>query len=84
MGNKDEAEKAVRAMLDLSKRRFISEHDFAVANSGWNPEETLEWLEKAYQGRTGLLVYARVDSVWDDVRPDPRFQDLVKRIGVPQ
>jgi TolB-like protein/Tfp pilus assembly protein PilF len=84
MGNTEEAWKVVRAMEDLSKRRFISEYDFAVANSGWNKEETLRWLEKAYQGRTGLLVYARVDSVWDDLRPDPQFQDLVRRIGIPQ
>jgi tetratricopeptide (TPR) repeat protein len=84
MGNRDEAQKVVGAMLDLSQRRFISEYDFAVAYSGWNPEETLRWLEKAYEGRTGLMVYARVDSVWDDLRPDPRFQELIKRIGIPQ
>jgi eukaryotic-like serine/threonine-protein kinase len=84
MGNKDEAQKVVAAMEDLSKRRFISEYDFAVAHSGWDKEGTLRWLEKAYQGRVGLLVYAKVDSVWDDLRSDPRFQDVVKRIGIPQ
>jgi tetratricopeptide (TPR) repeat protein len=83
-GNTGEAQKVVRAMEDISKRRFISEYDFAVAHSGWKNEETLRWLEKAYESRTGLLVYARVDSVWDDLRPDPRFQDLVKKIGIPQ
>jgi serine/threonine-protein kinase len=83
-GNRSEAEKVVRAMEDLSKRRFISEHDFAVGHAGWDKEGTLRWLERAYEGRTGLLVYLNVDSVWDDLRPDPRFQDLVKRIGIPQ
>ena len=83
-GNKEEAQRVVRMMEDLSKRRFISEYDFAVANSGWNREETLRWLEKAYEGHTGLLVYARVDSVFDDLRSDPRFQDLVARIGIPR
>jgi hypothetical protein len=84
MGNRDEAEKAVRAMEDLSKRRFISENDFAVAHSGWDKEGTIRWLEKAYQGRTGLLVYAGVDSVWDDLRAEPRFQEVVKKIGAPR
>lgn len=84
MGNRQEALQAVRAMEGLAKRRFISEYDFAVANSGWNREDTLRWLEKAYEGRTGLLVYARVDSVFDDLRSDPRFQDLIARIGIPQ
>jgi hypothetical protein len=40
MGNTDEAQKAVGAMRDFSKRRFISEYDFAAACSGWNKEET--------------------------------------------
>jgi eukaryotic-like serine/threonine-protein kinase len=84
MGRRDEAERVVRAMEELSKRRFISEYDFAVAHSGWDEIGTLRWLEKAYEGRVGLLVYAGVDSVWDALRADPRFQDIVKRIGVPQ
>jgi tetratricopeptide (TPR) repeat protein len=84
MGSTEEARAAIRAMEDLSKRRFISEYDFAVANSGWNREDTLRWLEKAYEGRAGLLVYARVDSLFDDLRSDPRFQGLVARVGIPQ
>jgi hypothetical protein len=69
-------------MADLSKRRFISEYDFALANSGWNHDATIRWLEKAYEGRVGLLVYAGVDSVWDGLRGQARFQDLLRRIGV--
>jgi tetratricopeptide (TPR) repeat protein len=83
-GNTDEAQKAVQAMEDLSKRRFISEYDFAVARSGWDKEGTLRWLEKAYEGRTGLLVYANVDSVWDDLRSEPRFQEIVRQVGIPR
>jgi serine/threonine-protein kinase len=83
MGNKDEARKVLQQMRELSKRRFISEYDFAVANSGWNPEESLAWLEKAYKGRVGLLVYLKVDAAFDDLRSDPRFQDLIRRIRIP-
>jgi hypothetical protein len=83
MGNKAEAQKVLDHFRDVSKRRFISEYDFAVANSGWNPEEALAWLEKGYQNRAGLLVYLRVDSSFDGLRSDPRFQDLVRRIGIP-
>jgi serine/threonine-protein kinase len=84
MGNTEEARKVVGAMEDLAKRRFISEYDFAVAYSGWDKDGALRWLQKAYAGRVGLLVYARVDSVWDDLRSDKRFQDVVRRIGIPQ
>ena len=83
MGNKDEAREVLQQMQELLKRRFISEYDFAVANSGWNPEESLAWLEKAYKGRVGLLVYLKVDAAFDDLRSDPRFQDLIRRVRIP-
>jgi TolB-like protein/Tfp pilus assembly protein PilF len=82
-GNRPEAENVVRTLHDLATRRFVSEWEFAVANSGWNREESLAWLEKAYQGRVGMLVYLKVDSVFDDLRSDPRFQDLIRRVGIP-
>jgi serine/threonine protein kinase/tetratricopeptide (TPR) repeat protein len=83
MKNRAAAEKAMTAMKELAKKRFISEHDFALAYSGWNREESLQWFEKAYEGRAGLLVYANVDAVWDDLRSEPRFREIVKRIGIP-
>ncbi len=82
-GNKAEAQKVLHHFRELAKRRFISEYDFAVANSGWNPEESLAWLEKCYRNRAGLIVYLRMDSAFDGLRSDPRFQDLVRRIGIP-
>jgi tetratricopeptide (TPR) repeat protein len=82
-GNKAEAQKILDNFREVSKRRFISEYDYAVANSGWNPEESLAWLEKGYKNRAGLLVYLRVDSAFDDLRTNPRFQEIVRRIGIP-
>lgn len=83
MGKKDEARKVLAQMLELSKRRFVSENDFAEAYSGWDSEESLAWLEKAYTGRVGLLVYLKVDGAFDDLRSDPRFQDLLRRLNIP-
>ena len=36
-----------------------------------------EWLEKAYQERDGLLIFLKVDYIWDSLRDDPRFHDLL-------
>ncbi|HKA36227.1 MAG TPA: protein kinase [Thermoanaerobaculia bacterium] len=83
MGNVDEARKVVGQMHELAKRRFISEYDFAAAYSSWDPENCLAWLEKAYDGRVGLLVYLNVDSIFDDLRSNPRFQSLVRRLNIP-
>ena len=37
-GDKAEAQKVLDHFREVSKRRFISEYDYAIANSGWNPE----------------------------------------------
>ncbi len=45
--------------------------------------KTMEWLEKAYNRRAGYLVMINFDSSFDEIRSDPRFQALVKKIGFP-
>ena len=41
-----------------------------------------EWLNKAYEERNPLLVYAKVMPYCDNLRPDPRFASLLKRLGL--
>jgi TolB-like protein/Tfp pilus assembly protein PilF len=82
-GRKDEAEKALATLTELSKKRFVSEYEFAAATSGWKPEDCLSWLEKGYEGRVGMLVYLKADAVFDGLRKDPRFQEVVRRVGIP-
>jgi TolB-like protein/Tfp pilus assembly protein PilF len=45
-------------------------------------DSTMEWLEKAYQDRSVDLVTVNVDPVFDFLHSDPRFQDLLRRIGL--
>jgi tetratricopeptide (TPR) repeat protein len=46
-------------------------------------EQTLEWLERAYQNREGQgLRWINSDPRLDSLRPEPRFQDLVRRVGL--
>jgi len=47
-------------------------------------ERTLEFLEKAFQRRENSMLTLDVDPEWDEIRTDPRFQDLVKRVGLNQ
>ena len=44
----------------------------------------LQWLEKGYQERDDLMIDLNVDPVFDGVRTDSRFQDLVRRVGLPE
>ena len=43
----------------------------------------LQWLEKGYQERDDLMIDLNVDPVFDALRSEPRFQDLVRRVGLP-
>ena len=47
-------------------------------------EEAFAWLERAYEEREPLLLLARTDPRLDPLRSDPRFQDLLRRIGFPE
>jgi eukaryotic-like serine/threonine-protein kinase len=42
------------------------------------------WLERCYKEHDGELESLRVDPYWDNIRSDPRFADLVRRVGLPQ
>jgi hypothetical protein len=46
-------------------------------------DEAFQWLEKAFQERSPMLAWAKVDPRLDCLRPDPRFQDLLRRMTFP-
>ena len=39
--------------------------------------------EKAYEERFNRLAYLKVEALWDPLRSDPRFADLLRRVGIP-
>ena len=43
-------------------------------------DQAFEWLEKAYQLRSPLMEQLKTDEAFDNVRADPRFQDLLRRL----
>jgi TolB-like protein/DNA-binding winged helix-turn-helix (wHTH) protein len=47
-------------------------------------ECAFEWLERGFKERDDLMIDLKVEPVFDNLRSDPRFQDLVHRVGIPQ
>ena len=47
-------------------------------------EKAFAWLEKAFQERTLTMVSLKSDQYWDSLRSDPRFAELLRRVGLPQ
>ena len=55
---------------------------YATAYSGMGQkDEALAWLEKAYAKHSNVVSALKVDPIYDPLRSDPRFQDLLRRVG---
>jgi tetratricopeptide (TPR) repeat protein len=82
-GDRAKAEKLLEQLLELSRGRYVSSAAIAVVYSGFGDQvdQTLEWLERAYAERSGLLVWLNVWPIFDSIRSDIRFIDLLQRIG---
>jgi Tfp pilus assembly protein PilF len=82
-GKRDEAFRIIAEMKERSKQQYISPLAFAnVYASVGDKEQALEYLEKAYTERFPFLRGLKVGRPWDPLRSDPRFMDLLKRIGL--
>jgi TolB-like protein/Tfp pilus assembly protein PilF len=81
MGRKREAEAVLAALENESKKRYISPQSFAIVHMGLgNKEQALDYLEKAYEERS-FISPGLADERWDVLRSEPRFQDILRRMG---
>jgi serine/threonine protein kinase/tetratricopeptide (TPR) repeat protein len=82
-GEKKEALATIKEAERISRQQYIPATYFALAYAALGDRDrTIEWLEKAYQERHWLVTFLNVPPTYDLVREDPRFKDLVRRIGV--
>jgi hypothetical protein len=47
-------------------------------------DQSFAWLEKAYSQHSNALTTLKVDPIYDPLRGDPRFQELMRRVGLAQ
>ncbi len=74
---------AIKILEDLKTRDKVSPYDLAIIYTGLGEKErALESLEKAYEERTGGLLLLKVEPIFDSLRPDPRFVNLLRRLGL--
>jgi hypothetical protein len=80
-GKEAEARSVLDGLLTSSADDDISSYAIALIYNGLGQnDETLAWLDKAYAQRTPGLVFLKVEPKWDNLRSDPRFQDLLRRL----
>jgi tetratricopeptide (TPR) repeat protein len=82
-GHPDEIERAFRKLTDEAKAGARRPYD--VGHYGMLKGDrsiALEWLENSYQHHDYWMLFINVDPEYDAIRSDPRFQAIVRRLGV--
>ena len=83
MGDRDEGFEIYNALMEMSKTEHISRIPLACVYSELgDPEKAFELLEQGFAARDSNLVYLPCEPVFDSLRSDPRFQDLLDRMGL--
>lgn len=85
-GQRDEALKLVDTMkrIEAAERGYVAPFGLIWAYAALDKEKAFAYLEASYQnGRPPRLAWVSVDPLLEPLRADPRFHDLVRRIGLP-
>jgi tetratricopeptide (TPR) repeat protein len=84
-GRRSDALKIVQNFEKLSSRAYVDFCAVAMIYAGLGDKDrAFESLEKGYEKHSASMVYLKIDAFWDNMRSDPRFQDLLRRMGLPQ
>jgi len=67
-----------------TRKEAIGQYIATVYVGLGNKDKAFEWLEKDFQVRNGKLVEIRWQLQFDALRDDPRYKDLLKRMGLPE
>jgi TolB-like protein/DNA-binding winged helix-turn-helix (wHTH) protein len=78
------AREMARILDEISKDRWLG-RDVIIDSHFYagDKEGTLGWLETAYEGRDQVIRHLKSDLRWDPYRSDPRFKEIVRRVGLP-
>ncbi|MFY9609597.1 MAG: tetratricopeptide repeat protein, partial [Blastocatellia bacterium] len=83
-GRIEDARKTLDRINAVAREAYVSPYSLARIHVGLGEiDQAFEWLEKTYQERHGILTYLKVEAAFDRLREDPRFLDLLRRIGLP-
>jgi len=82
-GKRTEAQRVLAGLKETAQRRFISPYGIAVLYlSLGDKEQAFVWLNRAYDERDNWLNYLKVEPRLDPLRTDPRFNELLRRVGL--
>jgi adenylate cyclase len=82
-GNKAAAQDVLNELNHIAGHRYVDAYLIALIHLGLNErEEAFSYLEKAYEARSSFMPWLKVEPKFDLVRSDPRYLDLLRRVGL--
>lgn len=82
-GKREEAMNILGQMNEAAKHQYVAAYSFALVYAGLgDKDQAIQWLERSYQDRAYDITYLKVDPFFDNLHSDPRFADLVRRVGL--
>jgi eukaryotic-like serine/threonine-protein kinase len=83
IGKRDESRQILNRLLTLAKKYPVSPGLIALVHIALDErEQCLTWLEKAYTQHSSMMTWLKVDPRFDRIRDEPRFQVLMRRVGL--
>jgi len=82
-GQRAAARRIVDELVAMRKTRYVTPGAFVFAYMGLGEHaQVFVWLERAFEERTNIIKFIKVNPMYDSVRADPRFVELVRRVGL--
>jgi len=82
-GRRDEALKILDEQQRLAKQRYVSPYNFAIIYTGLGDKDrAFEWLTKCVEEHTLILFHLKSRPLFDSLRSDPRYADLLRRMNL--
>ena len=83
-GNESGARKILNDLIQRSKQSYVPPTHIAVVYAGLGEkDQAIAWLQKAFAVKDAHLEFLGVEPVYDSLRSDPRFADLIGQLGLP-
>jgi TolB-like protein/class 3 adenylate cyclase/Flp pilus assembly protein TadD len=81
-GRKDDAMNMLELLEEMSKEgRYVAPYWLSILYMGLGErEKAFDWLERAYAGRDGSMIFLPVDPIFDSVRSHPRYGGVMRRL----
>jgi len=83
-GKRKQALEVLEDLKKRSERSYVPPTLMALTYAALGEQnDALKWLNKAFQDRDGILPFSKVDPMFEDLRSDPKYAEVLSRVGLP-